>query len=881
MPAQRASLLRRQAFARLATAILIAMLVILSLGWVSYNAELTGHKKQLHQHYGTLLQRLEADWLVAATQLRSRLEFTRIMEEPESTRWPKLAAYMNAQWNLGDFTNVLILDAEGRTIFGLGAEAAGLQNLGENRNEWVYLQQYGELFRVYSLPLWLGKQGEGRLLAFKPVSNALARAVAAPSTELVFMFGGRTVAESREDLVAFHTGSARYLRAEIAWPNNNNQPSPTLIVYRDLGEVLPWAGSLLPPLVAALFVAMLLWLSLGRWLGQVTGRVAALGRAAAQYRRSENKPALQAELRRAHGHGDEVEQTAIALGDMLEVIEARDQEQRAYLDTVSMLEEAVIELDGQLRIVRASPGWNSITHRDDGLGRPLVDFIHSEDVELLENQCRQLFAGEKSYSLMRLRLVVDEQHESWVECRLLAHPDEGGHPGSVRGVVRDITQTYLHEKQITHMALHDALTGLPNRALLEDRVKVALRLAMRDAHHVGICFIDLDNFKLVNDSLGHKAGDRLLGAVSERLGAELRSGDTLARWGGDEFVLLLPDVADDQAIRVVAEKVRATMLRPFAIEGAEIHATFSMGVATYPTDAGEAEALFSSADRAMFYAKAQGRNQTCFFHDMTNRGLGEKELYIQNRLASAIGDGLIEAWYQPIVDARSEQCVAVEVLARWHDAGHGWISPVTFIPMAENLGLIRELGQQILLASLDAAERWHAQGRAIPLAVNISKRQLFTANFADFLLEEMERRGLAPAALILEVTESVALTDVDKGIDRLQQMKQAGFRIAIDDFGTGYSSLSQLHEIRADELKIDISFVRRLHQAEGLSMVQAIISLARGLGLGTVAEGVEDAATAAKLCELGADALQGYHFGKPMPRDDFEHWLAERGAYAD
>jgi len=388
-----------------------------------------------------------------------------------------------------------------------------------------------------------------------------------------------------------------------------------------------------------------------------------------------------------------------------------------------------------------------------------------------------------------------------------------------------------------------------------------------------VCFIDLDHFKVINDSLGHKAGDRLLIAFANRLRAELRIGDTLARWGGDEFVLLLPDMGSETDIRQVTAKVVTALQQPLDLDGSETRVTFSMGAAIYPVDGSEVETLFSHADRAMFFAKAQGRNQVCFFKDMENQGLGNKELYIQNRLTQAIDQGKIETWFQPIVDANSGRCTSVEVLARWHDAQYGWISPATFIPMAENLGLIRELGLHILKTSLDATRQWQAAGLNLLLAVNVSKRQLFTHSFTQQLLHEVSERGLTPAMVILEVTESVALSDVKNGAERVSELRQAGFHIAIDDFGTGYSSLSQLHEMQADELKIDISFVRRLAEPSGLNMVQAIINLAGIFGMKTVAEGVEDPAAAEKLRSLGVNCLQGYLFAKPMPFAQFMAWL--------
>jgi diguanylate cyclase (GGDEF)-like protein len=444
-------------------------------------------------------------------------------------------------------------------------------------------------------------------------------------------------------------------------------------------------------------------------------------------------------------------------------------------------------------------------------------------------------------------------------------------------VLRDITQTYIHEKQITHMALHDALTDLPNRILLEDRIKIALRMAARSAQRVGICFIDLDHFKKINDSLGHKAGDRLLVAFSNTLRKQLRSGDSLARWGGDEFVMLLPELDGEGDAREVARKVQEALFHPIRIEDGEYSVTFSMGVAIYPDNASDVEGLLSQADRAMFYAKTQGRNQTCFFSEISDKNGGKRELYIQNRLIEAVAmGGRIEAWFQPIVTASSGSCEVLEVLARWHDPEFGWIGPATFIPIAESTGVIRELGQQIWIQTLDALVQWRKRGFTLRVAINVSKRQLFAGQFAEQWVAELSERGLSPKDVIIEVTESVALLDVAHASDHLEKLHQAGFHLAIDDFGTGYSALSQLHEMPVDELKIDISFIRRIHAPDGFSMVQAIVQLAKALRLQTIAEGVEDEATARLLQSIGTDYLQGYFFAKPMPRTECDTWLARQ-----
>ncbi|MEW5786883.1 MAG: EAL domain-containing protein [Pseudomonadota bacterium] len=872
--------LRKQARRRLLLVMLITVggiFVISSLAYLSFRErELAQRQALLESYYQATLPKLEAGWHGNAVQTRVRLEFSRIIEEPEPVRWPKLTAYLNAQWNRTEFSNFVLLDGAGRVLFRYGSEAGALQNTLADGAAWIFVPAYGQLYRVFRLPVWLGQGGEGQLVLFKSVNNEVVRALAIPQTHLILRFGDRDVAESEDAGRRIADRTQPFLHVEIDWPKSVSEQRPTLAAYRDLDDLYAYSDVVIKPVGAVLLIVPMLWFGLGRWLTAIARRIESLGAAARVYAAGGDRGGLGNALEPARSRRDEIGDTALALDRLIDAIERRDQDQRSYLETLALLDEAVIELAPDGRLLRASPGWNRLTHQKDTVGRYLQEFILPDDVDQLRSQCEALKSREAGNAVLRLRLLphLPSQQEAWIECRLLCRNGAGTEGFTLRGVLRDITQTYLHEKQITHMALHDALTGLPNRVLLEDRMKVALRMASRNQHHVGVCFIDLDHFKMVNDSLGHKAGDRLLIAFSERLRSQLREGDSLARWGGDEFVLLLPDLESDRVVREVADKVSQLIQSPLEVDGSDIRVTFSLGAAIYPNDGSDAETLFSHADRAMFHAKAQGRNQICLFQDMRSKGPGKQELYIQNCLAQAIQDNRIQAWFQPIVDARDGRCLAVEALARWHDERHGWVSPATFIPMAENLGLIHEVGLQVLHASLDALSQWRQRGIRLELAVNVSKRQLFIRTFVEQMLAALTERGLSPGDLLLEVTESVALSDVEQGLARLHELKRAGFKIAIDDFGTGYSSLSQLHEIQADKLKIDMSFVRRLHEPGGLSMVQAIINLARSFGLRTVAEGVENAETADHLRRIGVDTMQGYHFGRPMPAGEFIDWLA-------
>lgn len=566
--------------------------------------------------------------------------------------------------------------------------------------------------------------------------------------------------------------------------------------------------------------------------------------------------------------------------DALRVALGKEQEQAAehhsFVRTLDLLDEAVLELDGKGHVVSANTGWWRLAGIMPGPEIELLSHLHPDDRGAFAHQLGGVTSGDKDEFRGRFRFHSLSQAEQWIECHFVGERNAQGGVTAIRGVMRDITKVHLQERHISHMALHDALTSLPNRVLLEDRIRQAIQQASRTGAHVAVSFIDLDHFKDVNDAYGHKTGDALLLALSQSLKGCLREGDTLARWGGDEFVVLLPDLTDTDTVRRVAQKMMESMRQTIQLEGLAINATFSMGVAVYPSDdaTGDIDALLAQADRAMFYAKSQGRNNYQLYSEMSSKGLGKKELYIQTRLAKAIHDKQITAYFQPLVGAESlgagqPRMVGVEVLARWHDPEMGWISPGSFIPMAESLGLISELGTQVRHIAFAHLRNWLQVHPGLTMSINISKRQLFAADFMQTLMADLALYGLEPRMLILEVTESVALMDVAFADDRLRQIAKAGFTLSIDDFGTGYASLSQLHDLPIGELKIDISFVRRIQTEDGLRMVQGIVSLAKALRLTTVAEGVEDAHTAQVLTTLGVDVLQGYHFSRPCPAEEF------------
>jgi len=601
-------------------------------------------------------------------------------------------------------------------------------------------------------------------------------------------------------------------------------------------------------------------------------------RLAGNMQRFARRQGLQMDYEHARKH-DEVAQLEAIFTDLehqldnLMIISAqRDEEQRAYLQTLNLLQDAVIELSPDGQLLRATDAWKTLTGVDDIALCNIADCVHSEDSAEVLEQISALAHQQKQQVHFRFRLhrSGETNAHNWVEARFTSvlHNDL---VVSVRGVVRDITSTYLQERQISHMALHDALTNLPNRVLLDDRMEVALSRAKRDNKRVALGFIDLDHFKQVNDNFGHKTGDRLLKEVTKRLSNALRHTDTLSRWGGDEFVILCPDLNTLQDALDITRKLSLLTRKSILIDETEFPFTFSAGFAVYPDDAGDSEMLLAQADRAMFYAKAQGRNNIQFFNAIAGKETGRQSFYIQSRLSTAIHNNEIQAWLQPLVCAKTGRVIGAEVLARWHEGEQGWIPPSVFIPMAESLGLIDKLGQSVWLQALHAFPLLPANHR---LSVNLSKRQLFSSTIVQQFCEDIARANIKPEQIMLEITEGIALSDVEFARDRIAELDSIGFGIAVDDFGTGYSSLSQLHEIPANELKLDISFVRRIHEKSGLGIATAIISIADSLHMECVAEGVEDNHTAELLRNLGVQILQGYYFAKPMPIDDYVAWLS-------
>jgi diguanylate cyclase (GGDEF)-like protein/PAS domain S-box-containing protein len=440
------------------------------------------------------------------------------------------------------------------------------------------------------------------------------------------------------------------------------------------------------------------------------------------------------------------------------------------------------------------------------------------------------------------------------------------------GIARDVSERKRAEEVILHQAYHDILTDLPNRTLFKDRLGMAMVQARRKRAELAVMFIDLDRFKLVNDTLGHVKGDELLQQVAARLLECLRKGDTLARQGGDEFTVVLPELGAREDARIVADKFLERLQMPFDLDGHQVHISASIGIAIYPVHGESIDALLRNADIAMYQVKAEGKNGHAFY-EASMLDASRQKIVLEQSLRKALEKDELEMYYQPQVDAASGRIVGAEALMRWNHPARGVIAPGEFLPLAEENGLMLPISDWMIGALCRDMPRWAGAGTststsagALTLSLNLSPQYLDRGDFVDKIRGALLRHGVAPARIEVEITENICIRNPQHVVDQLKKLRQLGVSVAIDDFGTGYSSLAYLQRFPVHTIKIDQSFVREIQDEQGhYPVVLAIISIARGLGLNLVAEGVETEVQARYLRSHGCPTMQGFLFHRPMP----------------
>ncbi len=518
------------------------------------------------------------------------------------------------------------------------------------------------------------------------------------------------------------------------------------------------------------------------------------------------------------------------------------------------------------RLVSPSP--------DAAIGRRLTDLLFALNPDSLDLICEALtdvIRSGQGFRFDDLRFNPEDPGSSIYAANVFPLPDE-----SVGVSLQNVTDRVTAAEVLRHQAMHDGLTGLPNRSQLTERLRQALRHSSRTLEPVSLLVMDLDQFKDINDALGHDHGDRLLIELSHRLQELLDTTDTIARLGGDEFAVLLTQPGDPECAAEVATRIRLSLEEPFHLGGISLQVNASIGIATYPVHAVDSETLARRADVAMYTAKRSGGGVAVYAPEHDQSSI--RRLALLGELRRAIAEDEFVLHFQPSVDLDSGEPRAVEALVRWQHPTHGLMAPGEFIELAEVSGTIQALTRWVLERSVDTICTWRTQGIVLPVAVNLSVRNLYDLELPAWLDQLLADRGVEASMLILEITESELMDDPLYAMEVLGKLKALGVASSIDDFGTGYSSLAYLKNLPIDELKIDRSFVGTMVTDESdLTIVRSIIDLSHNLGLDVVAEGVEDADTLARLAEMGCDRAQGYYLSRPVPAEELAAWIADSG----
>jgi len=613
---------------------------------------------------------------------------------------------------------------------------------------------------------------------------------------------------------------------------------------------------------------------------QIEAAIGALKRGAYDYLR---KPCSQEELLKTVGNA--LKQRGLARANRM-IAQQLESSEKMYRFMVDASPDIIYMLNQEGRFTFVNDRACQLLgyRREELIGQHYATLVVEEDLERALHVFNERRADERASRDVELRLAcrAGTRHEKTFDTRVMTislnatgmhMPDLGRKRRSFRGtygIARDITSRKRAEAVILHQAYHDILTDLPNRTLFKDRLGQAMLQARRNRTELAVMFIDLDRFKLVNDTLGHVKGDELLQQVAARLKECLRRGDTLARQGGDEFTIVLPELRSQDDARIVAAKFLDRLHRPFDLDGHEVHISASIGIALYPAHGDSIDALLRHADIAMYQVKGRGKNGHAFY-DPAMEDASHQKITLEQNLRRAVENGELEMYYQPQVDAGSGRIVGAEALMRWNHPVHGLMAPGDFLPLAEESGLMLPISEWMIGALCRDMAQWaRAGGSGIKLSLNLSPQYLDRGDFFEKMRGALLRHGIEPGRIEVEITENIAIRNPQYAIEQLQRLGQLGVSVAIDDFGTGYSSLAYLHRFPVHTIKIDQSFVQQIRDPDGhYPVVLAIISISRGLGLNLVAEGVETEAQVRYLRANGCPTMQGFYFHRPMPLGRF------------
>jgi len=560
--------------------------------------------------------------------------------------------------------------------------------------------------------------------------------------------------------------------------------------------------------------------------------------------------------------------------ELAQKISELEENEERYRKLVEISPDAIIvEREGKIIFVNSGALKLIGADRPEQLtGMSMIELIPSDWHEIAQDHLEKLLANEKELRPFEAKMMRFDDTVIDVEISRSFFHDRG--LLAIQTVAHDITKHKHYEAQLRTQALHDALTGLPNRILLMDRLEHAIALAERGNYAVFVLFFDLDRFKYVNDTLGHDAGDQLLKIITKRVLQCIRKSDTFARLGGDEFVLVLGNIASEDLVNQLLSRVVSAINESIIIEGQNITMTSSIGISTYPKDGKDSATLLKYADTAMYRAKELGRNGIQHYSPEMLTHTSEY-MAMESRLRQALENKEFVLYYQPILDLRSGKIIGAEALIRWQHPEFGLLPPARFIPVAEETGLIVNIGEWVMHAACVQAKIWEKAGlMPIRIAINLSAQQLFSPYFEDKVKQVFVDTGLSPHSIEFEITETMSMKDPEHVVGLLQRLKAIGAHIAIDDFGTGYSNFGYLTRFSIDHLKLDRSFVQNIkNNLNDAVLASSMIGLAHNLGLSVVAEGVEDKEQLTDLVAYGCDEMQGYYFSPPVPPEAFAEFL--------
>ncbi len=562
-----------------------------------------------------------------------------------------------------------------------------------------------------------------------------------------------------------------------------------------------------------------------------------------------------------------------------ELVQANEEMQAVF----QAIPDQLFHLDSEGRIVSYKLGENShfYLRSDDLINQYMKDVTDVEVANKFDVSIREVLGQQATQDFEFV--IVHDRKVYYYEVRMMPLKSH-----AVIALVRDITERRLADEQIAFLAYHDSLTALPNSRLFKDRLQHAISQAERNQKMIAVMFLDLDRFKLINDTMGHSAGDELLKITSQRLIEAVRKTDSVAvnvadfstsvaRLGGDEFTILFEDLDNLHSVTHIAERIIKNVSLPMTLERQEVHISTSMGIAIYPDDGSSADEILKHADAAMYHAKAQGRNNFQFYTESMNKSSVEL-LALENNLHRAVDNDELVLYYQPQVNVASGRLVGMEALIRWRHPEKGFVSPNVFIPVAEETGIITRIGSWVVREACQQGVRWMEAGYELEkISVNLSARQLKDESLPRQIASILEETGMPADKLGIELTESAIILDPEVALVRLQKIKEMGVSLSLDDFGTGYSSLSYLKRFPIDTLKIDQAFVRDVKvDREDAALVKAIIAMAHGLGMDVIAEGVEIQEQMEFLGANECDSIQGYLYSRPLPAIEMEQMLTKK-----